>query len=94
MSAYLMFGKYYKDSIKQISPRRTDKDVELIKKYGGELKTGYALLGEFDLLLIVELPDTESAMKVSAGLTKLLGVSFSSAPAVSFEEFDKMLVGV
>jgi uncharacterized protein with GYD domain len=89
-----MFGKYSKDSIKQISPRRTDKAVELIKKHGGELKTGYALLGEFDLLLIVELPDTESAMKVSAGLTKLLGVSFTSAPAVSFEEFDKMMVGV
>jgi uncharacterized protein with GYD domain len=89
-----MFGKYSKDSIKQISPRRTDKAVELIEKHGGELKTGYALLGEFDLLLIVELPDTESAMKVSAGLTKMLGVSFTSAPAVSFEEFDKMMVGV
>jgi uncharacterized protein with GYD domain len=94
VSAYLMFGKYSKDSIKQISPRRTDKAVELIEKHGGELKTGYALLGEFDLLLIVELPDTESAMKVSAGLTKMLGVSFTSAPAVSFEEFDKMMVGV
>ena len=75
MATYMMFGKYSQESVKKISARRTDKAAELINKYGGEIKSGYALLGETDLVLIVELPDTEQAMKVSVGLSKLLGVS-------------------
>jgi len=92
MATYLMFGKYSQDSVKQISARRTDKAIDLIKKNGGELISGYALLGEFDLVLIVDLPDTEQAMKVSVALTKLLGISFTTAPAVTFEEFDRLMV--
>ena len=94
MATYMMFGKYSQDSVKKISARRTEKATEMINKYGGEIKSGYALLGETDLVLIVELPDTEGAMKVSVGLSKLLGVSFTTAPAVSFEEFDKLVEGV
>jgi uncharacterized protein with GYD domain len=63
----------------------------LIKKHGGEFKAGYALLGDVDLVLIVEMPDLGQAMKTSAALAKLLGVSFSTAPAVSAEEFDKLM---
>jgi uncharacterized protein with GYD domain len=49
------------------------------------------LLGEFDLLRIVELPDTARAMQASADLTKLLGVEFTTAPALTIEEFDKLM---
>jgi uncharacterized protein with GYD domain len=94
MATYLLFGEYSHDSVKQISARRTDKAADLIKKHGGELKSGYALLGGVDLVLILDLPDTQSAMKVSVGLTKLLGISFTTAPAVPFEEFDKLMEGV
>ena len=94
MATFLMFGEYSQDSIKQINAKRTGKAIDLIKKHGGELKSGYALLGDTDLVLIVELPDTEGAMKVSVGLSKLLGISFTTAPAVTFEEFDKLIENV
>lgn len=94
MATYLMFGEYSRDSVKQISAKRTDKANDLIKKYGGELKSGYALLGNIDLVLIVNLPNIEQAMKVSVALTKLLGISFTTAPAVHFDEFDKLMEGV
>jgi len=94
MATYLMFGEYSQDSVKKISARRTEKAIDLIKDNGGELKSGYALLGDIDLVLIVDLPNTERAMKVSVALSKVLGISFSTAPAVTFEEFDKLLEGV
>ena len=94
MATYMLFGKYSQDLVKKISARRTDKATELINKYGGEVKSGYALLGETDLVLVLELPDTEHAMKVSVGLSKLLGISFRTAPAVSVEDFDKIMEGV
>jgi uncharacterized protein with GYD domain len=86
-----MFGKYSLEAVKSISTKRTNQAMAVIKKNGGEFKFGYSLLGAVDLVLVVELPDTERAMKTSAALTKLLGISFTTAPAVSFEQFDKLM---
>lgn len=91
MATYLMFGKYSLEAIGKISAQRSDQAVALIRQNGGEFKAGYALLGDTDLALIVELPDTERAMKTSVGLSRLLGVSFSTVPAVTVAEFDKLL---
>ncbi len=91
MSTYLMFGKYSMDAVKSISAERTEESMALIKENGGTFKGGYALLGDIDLVLIVDMPDTEHAMKTSAALSNLLGISFSTAPAVSVEDFDKLM---
>jgi uncharacterized protein with GYD domain len=91
MPTFIMFGKYSHDSIKEISSARTQKASQLISDNGGAVKSGYALLGETDLVLVVDFPSNESAMKASVGLAKLLGISFSTAPAVSLEAFDKLV---
>lgn len=91
MSTYVMFGKYSLEGAKGISTKRTDQSMALLKKYNAELKAGYALLGDTDLMLIVEAPDTGKAMQLSAALGKLLGVSFSTAAAVPIDEFDRLM---
>jgi uncharacterized protein with GYD domain len=91
MSTYLMFGKYSLEALKAISAKRTDQAMDILQKHGGVLKSGYALLGDVDLVLVVELPDTEQAMKASAALTKKLGISFTTSPAVSVADFDKLM---
>jgi uncharacterized protein with GYD domain len=91
MTTYFMFGSYSVDSVKKISARRTEKAAELIEAHGGKLKAGYALLGEYDIVLIVDLPGTEQAMETSVALTEMLGISFTTAPAVTVEEFDKIM---
>ena len=42
MATFMMFGSYSKDSIRDISPKRTDKTVDLLKQNGG--KYGVAAL--------------------------------------------------
>ncbi len=91
MATYVMLGKYSLESVRQISANRSNETRALIKQHGGELKAAYALLGEVDLVLIVELPDNARAMKTSAALTKLLGIEFTTAPAMTIEEFDKLM---
>ncbi len=93
MPTYVMFGKYSREGLGGISAKRSEQAREIIKQYGGQLKAVYALLGEVDLVAIVELPDTARAMQTSAALTKLLGVDFTTAPAVTIEEFDKLMAG-
>ncbi|HUT19526.1 MAG TPA: GYD domain-containing protein [Anaerolineae bacterium] len=91
MATYIMFGKYSLDAVKKISAERTEKADALIKANGGTLKAAYAVLGEYDLILIAEFPGTEQAMKVSVEAAKAFGISFVTAPAVSVETFDKMM---
>jgi len=89
-----MFGKYSSEALKEMSAERTDKAVNLIKKFGGEVNSMYALLGEQDLVLIVDFPGVEQAMKASVALTKMTGVSFTSSPAVAVEDFDKIIAEI
>jgi uncharacterized protein with GYD domain len=86
-----MFGEYSVEALKRISGKRTKDAVKLIKKYGGQVKGMYALLGEKDLVFIVTLPGTKEAMKASVSLSKLTGISFTTSPAVTVDEFDKIL---
>jgi len=85
-----MFGKYSSDAVGKISAERTVKATAMMEKLGGEVKTGYALLGETDLVLIVDFAGVKEAMKASVEMNKLLGISFTTSPAVTIEEFDKL----
>ena len=91
MASYAMFGKYSVEGMRGISAKRSEEARALIKKNGGELKAAYAMLGGTDLLMIVDLPDTARAMATSAALAKLTGIAFTTSPAVSIEEFDKLM---
>lgn len=92
MATYLMLGKMSLDSLTEMSAARTEKATALIEENGGEVKSAYALLGDSDFALIVELPDYEQAMKTSIGLSRLLGISFTTMPAVSIDRFDKVII--
>jgi uncharacterized protein with GYD domain len=77
MTIFMMFGKYSPEALKGISPARTDKAVELIKKNGGKVVSMYAVLGEHDLVFTLEFPDAEKALATS--------------PVVEVEKFDKLM---
>ena len=94
MATFLMFGKYSPEAVKKISAERTDKTVKLAKKFKGQIKGMFAMLGEYDLLFIAELPGAEAAMQFSVSLSKLTGIAFTSCPAVTVAEFDKLMAGI
>ena len=91
MATYMMFGRYTAEGIRDISAARTQKAEDLIKEAGGKIKAGYALLGDVDLVLNVEFRNNEQAMKASVELSKMLGISFTTAPAMEVDDFDKLL---
>lgn len=80
MAAYVMFGTLTQAARNAVSPKRTEDALALIKKLGGEV----------DFVVIVDLPDTERAIQLSVGLSRLLDINFRTAPAVSIDEFDKL----
>jgi len=90
MATYYLFGKYSPESLKQISGERTKKAKEIIQKLGGKVRSMDALLGEKDLVFVVDLPGITEAAKASLALTKSMGISFTTSEAVSIDEFDKL----
>lgn len=91
MATFLMYGKYSSRALQEMSIQRTDKVVDLVKQFGGKIEAMYATLGEHDLVFVLSLPGTDEAMKASVALTKLTGIAFVTAPAVSVQEFDKLM---
>jgi uncharacterized protein with GYD domain len=91
MATFFMFGNYTPEAVKDMSIERTHQVVEEIKTLGGHVQAMHAMLGAHDLIFCVHLPDIESALKASVRLTQLTGISFSTAPAVAVEHFDRMM---
>ena len=91
MATFFMFGTYSADALRKISPARTDQARQAIEELGGEVKGIYALLGEYDLVFIVDLPNTTDAMKASVALGQLTGVTFKTSAAMPVEEFDNIV---
>ena len=94
MSIFFMFGKYSVEAVGKTSAERTQKAVDLIKGFGGEVKSMYVLLGEHDLVLIVAFPGVKEAMKASIAITRMSGISFSTTEALTVEDFDQLTAGL
>ena len=91
MATFFMFGKYSTDAIGQISVERTRDAHRVVEKFGGRVKAIYALMGEYDLVIIAELPRMAEAMQASIALKRLTGISFFTTAAMPIEEFDQMV---
>jgi uncharacterized protein with GYD domain len=91
MMTFIMTGRYSAEAIKKISAARTTEGTRIVQQCGGKLVALYATLGRNDLLAIAEFPGVGEAMKASIGLNKALGITFATAPALSVEEFDKLM---
>lgn len=91
MAKFIMLGKYSSEAVKGISGDRTKKVTGIIEKAGGKVNSMYALIGAYDLAFIVDLPGIQDVFKASVAITKATDIAFTTMPAVTVEEFDKIL---
>jgi len=91
MTTYFLTGTYGADAIKGISRKRTADVTKFIEDMGGKVVSVYLLLGEKDLVIIADFPGLKEAIKGSVGISKMTGISFTSSPAITAEEFDAFM---
>lgn len=91
MPIFMMFGKYTKDALENVSEQRTKKAVKIIEKNGGKVISMYAVMGEHDLVLTLDFPDVDKALSASMALTMLTDIPFSTSPVVEVEKFDHLM---
>ncbi|MBU8913414.1 MAG: GYD domain-containing protein [Spirochaetales bacterium] len=90
MTSFFLFGSYTQDAMDGIDADRTKKAEEVINGYGGKLRSVYALLGEYDIVMIADLPGVPEALQASIALTRDTGIAFSSCPAIAVADFDRL----
>jgi uncharacterized protein with GYD domain len=94
MAIFLMFGKYSAGATGKISAERTDQAMKQAKKFQGSITSMFATLGKFDLVLVTEFPGVTQALQFSVSIAKLTGIAFTTCPAVTVAEFDKLMAEV
>ena len=91
MSTFFMFGRYSATALENVSVERTREVHQVVEKFSGQIKGIYALMGEYDLVIIAEFPRMAEAMQASVALKRATDISFFTAAAIPVEEFDQLL---
>ena len=65
-----------------------------ISGLGGRLIGGYVTRGQYDVVLVLEMPDGDAMTKLTVALTSRGNVRTTTVRAHSMEEFEKLVADV
>jgi uncharacterized protein with GYD domain len=70
MATYVSLVRYTEQGIRNIkeSPNRLDATKKLAQSLGGELKQFYLAMGKYDIVVVSEAPDDETAARFALSL--------------------------
>ena len=93
MATYVILSTLTDEGRKTIkkNPKRILEVNKELEKMGVTVKEQYAVLGPYDFVNIVDAPDNETVMKMSAELGSRGSVQLLSLVALPIEEFIKKI---
>lgn len=96
MPTFVLLAKYTHQGITSIreSPKRFDAYRRAAQQAGGTVKGFYLLLGRYDIAVIVETPDDETAARLSLATGALGNVSTETLRAFNEDEFKKLVASL
>jgi uncharacterized protein with GYD domain len=92
MSTYISMLRYTQQGISAIknAPARIDAAKEAYRKAGGELKSIYLTLGQYDLVVIADMPNDEAVARMALALGAQGNIRSETMRAFSEAEFRKI----
>ncbi len=89
MPMYVYLCKYSQKGIESIgdSPGRTEESRKLARRMGGEYRDFYLVFGQYDLVVICEFPDDETAAAFALRNNRLGNVRTETLRAFTEEQF-------
>jgi len=93
MPTYVSLVRYSDQGIRNIkeSPARLDAAKKLAQSAGAEIKSFYLALGKYDIVLTVDAPNDETAMKLLLTLGSLGNVRTDTFGVFNETEFRKLI---
>ena len=92
MPTYVNLWKYTKDGLMDIkkTPKRFELAKKIIKDVGGKLLSIYGLIGEYDLITVMEMPDEKVATSTVLKICSTGRITSQTMTAVSIDDFLKI----
>ena len=92
MPTYISMLRYTKQGIGSIksAPARIDAAKEAYRKAGGELKAIYLTMGQYDLVVITEMPNDEAVARMALALGAQGNIRTETMRAFTEAEFRKI----
>ena len=92
MPTYISMLRYTQQGISTVknAPARIDAAKEAYRKAGGELKSIYLTLGQFDLVVIAEMPNDEAVARMALALGAQGNIRSETMRAFTEAEFKKI----
>ena len=93
MAKFISLVKYTSKGIENIkeSPHRLDAVKQLSKSMGANVDAFYLTMGSYDIVLIMDAPNSETAAKIILAVTSGGAVSTETLTAFSEEEYRKII---
>ena len=93
MSKYISLVKYTPKGVETVkdSPSRLDAVKQLCESMDARVEGLYLTLGRYDMILIMDAPNAETAAKIILQITSQGSVSTETLPAFSEEEYRKII---
>jgi uncharacterized protein with GYD domain len=76
------------------SPKRLDAFKGALRKAGGEIKSFYLTMGQYDIVAAYELPDDETAARLALNLGSLGNIRTETLRAFTEDEYRKIIAGL
>jgi 1-acyl-sn-glycerol-3-phosphate acyltransferase len=93
MPAFVVVTTLTTDGAEALSadPERLLATNAQVEAFGAKIIHQYAVVGEYNLVTIVEAPDNQSAAHIATEISSLGTVRLHVYPAIQFERFEKLL---
>lgn len=93
MPTYITLLNWTQQGIAKVkaSPKRLDAGRKAFKKMGVEIKDTYLTMGPYDLVCVIEAPDSETAAKAILSLGADGNVRTLTLPAFTEDQFRKIV---
>ena len=93
MPTYVTLAKWTDEGIRNVkdSPKRRQAFEDRITTMGGKVKDAYLMMGEYDLMVVTEVPNDETAAKMSLGTAMQGNVRTVTMRAFAREDMDKII---
>ncbi len=94
MPIYVTLYKFTEQGVRNIkdSPKRVEKIREEFKKAGANIKEFYALMGQYDTMIIAEAPNEEVITKLNLMVDAAGNVTSQTMRAFSENDWKKMVM--
>jgi len=96
MTTYIQILRFTQQGIEKIkeSPTRLDAAKKLYKSMGCEMKAFYLVMGQYDVVVVTEAPDDETASKLALAIGAQGNVRTETLRAYTESEYRKLIAAL